>query len=177
MLQRRLFGTLTHLTNVINGPVVPNMVNVANKSLTLRTARAEALLIIRGGGLSTTVSWWPVDAASEAALVSTAVIAGVSGAKACGSLIPMCHPLPLARAAVSIERPTIVANNDAVVRITSDVSTVAGTGVEMEALCAVSLSALTLIDMLKGALPPGSLEISNVRLLHKSGGKRDFNTQ
>ena len=168
-----MFGTLTHLTNVFNGPVVPSMVNVANKSLTLRAARAEALLIIHGGG---TTTWWPLDVASEAALVSTAVIAGVNGAKACGSLIPMCHPLPLARAAVSIERPTLLANNDAIVRITSDVSTVAGTGVEMEALCAVSLAALTLIDMLKGALPPGSLEISNIRLLHKSGGKRDFDT-
>jgi len=151
------------------------MVDVSAKALTARAARAEALVLVRappGGG------WWPRDAAAEAALVATAACAGVAAAKATAALVPMAHALALDGARVRVERPARAAGGGAVVRVEAAVATRAGTGVEMEALCAAALGALALVDMLKGALPPGALEVGRVRLLHKSGGARgDYDAQ
>lgn len=170
-----LFGTLSHLSVAEGSAVSPTMVDIGGKLSTARFARAEASLRVVGGG-ARVQSWWPDDQSTESALVTTAVVAGVGAAKACGALIPMCHPLSLTRAAVVVERPRLSSVegrvDDAVVRVVADASAVGGTGVEMEALLAASVAALTLVDMLKGALPPGSLEIEHVRLLEKSGGSR-----
>jgi cyclic pyranopterin phosphate synthase len=172
---RRFLGTLSHLSVVDGAAVSPAMVDIGRKSSSARFARAEAWLRIVGGG-ARVQSWWPDEQSAESALVTTAVVAGVSAAKACGALIPMCHPLSLTRAAVVVERPRLSSvdgrADDAVVRVVADASAVGSTGVEMEALLAASVAALTLVDMLKGALPPGSLEIEHVRLLEKTGGSR-----
>jgi cyclic pyranopterin phosphate synthase len=97
--------------------------------------------------------------------VAVARVAGIMAAKKTSDLIPLCHPIPVTKIAVEIERgaaPEIIA-------ITATVETVGRTGVEMEALTAASIAALTLYDMAK-ALDKG-MTITNVGLLEKSGGK------
>ena len=92
-------------------------------------------------------------------------IAGIMGAKQTSTLIPLCHPLPLSRIAVDFE---LDADADAV-RITAEAKTTGKTGVEMEALTAVSVAALTVYDMCK-AVDRG-MRIEGVRLTRKSGGR------
>ena len=95
--------------------------------------------------------------------LTTAQLAGIMAAKRTSELIPLCHPLPLSRIDVSLEV------GDGIVDITATVETVAQTGVEMEALTAVAVAGLTMIDMVKAVDPRAS--ITDVRLLAKSGGK------
>ena len=92
-------------------------------------------------------------------------IAGIMGAKQTSTLIPLCHPLPLSRIAVDFE---LDADADTV-RITAEAKTTGKTGVEMEALTAVSVAALTIYDMCK-AVDRG-MRIEGVRLTRKSGGQ------
>jgi molybdenum cofactor biosynthesis enzyme len=136
----------------------------------------------------------------QAALFSTAVTAGVLGAKATPSLIPMCHPLPLSKCGVDITeeaaegegseaaagereggsgigaRRASPASAPLRLRVACTAVTSGQTGVEMEALCGASLAALTLYDMLKGAAPAagppgGGMVITGVRVVEKRGGK------
>jgi cyclic pyranopterin phosphate synthase len=180
-LLRRRFGTLTHLAPSTSASVVsPLMVDVSAKPVSVRRARAEATLLVR----APVARWWPADAASEAALVATAVVAGVRAAKSVSSLIPLCHSLSLDGVRVDVSRPAPLATGGlapacdgagAAVRVTVDVSTAARTGVEMEALAGAAAAALTLYDMLKGAVDPAALEVASIRLLKKTGGARgDF---
>lgn len=96
--------------------------------------------------------------------VAVARVAGIMAAKKTSELIPLCHPIPVTKIAVEIERAA-----DAVIRIEATVETTARTGVEMEALTAASVAALTLYDMAKAM--DKSMTISNLQLLAKSGGK------
>ena len=135
------------------------MVDVTGKEPTHRVARAEAFV---------EMSAVHVEAASRNALpkgnpLETARIAGIQAAKKTSDLIPLCHPLPLTHVDVSI---TIVRGG---VRLESTASTKAETGVEMEALTAAAVAALTLYDMCK-AVEKG-ITIGKVRLLEKTGGK------
>lgn len=118
------------------------------------------------------------------ALKNTAVVAGVLAAKKTDALIPMCHSLPLDSVSIEVSEPAPLhathgqgapqAQNLQVVSITATACTTGKTGVEMEAYVGATLAGLTLIDMLKGACPPGSLVLQEVRLVRKTGGKSDY---
>jgi len=133
------------------------MVDVSHKKATKREAEASAFVAIRPEVLAALPSNPKGDP------LEVARIAGIMAAKRTSELIPMCHPLPLALVDVDLR----VCENG--VAITSTVATTAETGVEMEALVAASVSALTVYDMLK-ALDKG-IEIRAVVLQRKSGGK------
>jgi len=100
--------------------------------------------------------------------LKTARVAGILAAKRTDELIPLCHPLPIHRAEVTFEL------GDGYVVVTTEVQTIGPTGVEMEALTAASLAALTLYDMLKPYAEPEQLHIEACRLLQKKGGKSHY---
>ena len=135
------------------------MVDVTAKSLTERVARAEALVEMTPA----TVKLLRANQLPKGNALEVARIAGIQAAKQTSSLIPLCHPLPLTHVDVSIE----ITRSGA--RIVTSATTKAETGVEMEALMAASIAALTLYDMCK-AVEKG-ITIGPVRLLEKSGGK------
>ena len=133
------------------------MVDVSDKSATKREAEASGFVAVRPEVLAALPSNPKGDP------LEVARIAGIMAAKRTSDLIPMCHPLPLSLVDVTVR---LCENGLA---ITSKVTTTAETGVEMEALVAVSVSALTLYDMLKAA--DKGIEIREIVLERKSGGK------
>jgi len=133
------------------------MVDVSGKSATRRQAEASAFVALRPEVLAA------LPSNSKGDPLEVARIAGIMAAKRTSELIPMCHPLPLSLVDVEVR----VCENG--LAITSKVATTAETGVEMEALTAVSVSALTLYDMLKAA--DKGIEIREIVLERKSGGK------
>lgn len=137
------------------------MVDVSDKRTTARTATAQGRLLCR----LETVEQVRAGTAPKGAVVQTAELAGIMAAKRTADLIPLCHPLPLTKAQVTI------ALDDALpgFRVAAEVRTNGQTGVEMEALTAVSIACLTLFDMLKAI--DRSMEIGNIRVITKSGGK------
>jgi len=149
--------SLTHLDEA--GRV--RMVDVSAKPDTLRTAIAEAWLVCSPETLDLAVE----ERMPKGAVIATAELAGVMAAKRTADLIPLCHPLPLSKASVIITpdrgRPGF--------HIRAETRTTGPTGVEMEALTAASVAALTLYDMLKAA--DRGMQISQVRLLEKTGGR------
>lgn len=153
-------GNLTHLDE--SGSA--RMVDVGAKPATRRRARAEV-----------TVRMAPATAAKVLAgdapkgdVVGTARLAGIQAAKRTWDLIPLAHQLPLSHVDVAIA----VDGASGEARIEAEAATTAGTGVEMEAMTACSVAALTLYDMVKG-LERGVV-IDGLRLLEKSGGKSDW---
>ncbi len=135
------------------------MVDVTAKPITARTARAEAFVRMSAGALAALRS----ATAPKGDALATAQIAGIMAAKRTADLIPLAHPLPLSHADVRFEW---TANG---LRIEATATTSAQTGVEMEAMIAASVAALTIYDMAK-ALDKG-IVIESVRLLEKTGGK------
>jgi len=133
------------------------MVDVSGKSATRREAQASAFVAIKPEVLAAL----PTNPKGDPLEVSR--IAGIMAAKRTPELIPMCHPLPLSLVDVDVR----LCENG--VAITSNVATTAETGVEMEALTAVSVAALTIYDMLKAA--DKGIEIREIVLESKSGGK------
>jgi len=133
------------------------MVDVGSKAVTQRTAKAQAFVKIRADVLAQL----PQNPKGDPLEVSR--VAGIMAAKKTSELIPMCHPLPLSHVDVEM---TVVKDG---VRILATAATAAQTGVEMEALTAACVAALTVYDMTK-ALDKG-IEIQDVYLLEKSGGK------
>jgi cyclic pyranopterin monophosphate synthase len=133
------------------------MVDVSAKTATVRTARAEAFVRIRPAVLK------KLPRNPKGNPLEVARIAGIAAAKRTWELIPLCHPLLLSHAGVEIR---VEARG---VRIRTTVSTVAPTGVEMEALTAAAVAALTVYDMTKG-LDKG-IEIAGIFLIEKIGGK------
>ena len=105
-------------------------------------------------------------------VLSTARIAGIQAAKRCGELIPLCHPLPVESVAVSFEFESKAGPNVAKLRIEAAASITAKTGVEMEALTAVAVAALTVYDMCKAI--DKTMRIDGIRLLSKTGGTSAF---
>ncbi len=146
---------LTHL----NERGQAHMVDVGDKAVTDRRAVAEALVLMSD---STLDKLFEGDLPKGDA-IGTARLAGIMGAKKTSELIPLCHPLSIAGTTVDIERI------EGGARIESAVRTTDRTGVEMEALTAASIAALTLYDMIKG-IERGA-QIGAVRLLEKTGGK------
>ncbi len=134
-----------------------HMVNVSSKTPTRREAEASAFVQIKPAVLKALPSNPKGDP------FEVARVAGIMAAKRTAELIPMCHPLPLAHVAVDIR----LCENG--VAITTKVATTAETGVEMEALVAASISALTIYDMLKGM--DKAIEIREIVLQRKTGGK------
>jgi cyclic pyranopterin monophosphate synthase len=142
----------------------PTMVDVSSKAVTARSATAQAKVhfpaevaaALRAQGLRS----------PKGPVFDTAIIAGVMGAKRTHDLIPFCHPLGIENCKIEIE----LQGDSADIRCT--VSVHSKTGVEMEALTGASIAALTVYDMCK-ALSHG-IVISDIQLLAKDGGKRDF---
>ena len=139
----------------------PRMVDVSSKPVTARRAVAAASVRMRPDVLAALA-----DAGGpKGDAFVTARLAGIGGAKRTAELIPLCHPLPLDRVDVEL-RPNAAAGT---VEIRADVAATARTGVEMEALTAVSVAALTLYDMAKAL--QRDIVIESVRLLEKAGGR------
>jgi cyclic pyranopterin phosphate synthase len=147
-------STLTHL----DAEGRARMVDVSAKPATAREATATGFLRMAPATLELAVS----GAGKKGDVRAVAEIAGVMGAKRTSDLIPLCHPLALSKAEVTV---TVV---DGGLAVTARVKTTGPTGVEMEALTAVSVACLTLYDMLKAA--DRGMVIESVRLLEKTGG-------
>ena len=139
----------------------PRMVDVSDKPVTARHAVAEAVVVMSAETLNLII-----DGRNEKGDVLTvAELAGVMGGKRTSELIPLCHPLPLTNLVVSVTPD----RNAGGVRIRAEAATTSQTGVEMEALTAASIAALTVYDMVKAA--ERGVEIRSVQLVSKTGGK------
>ena len=148
---------LTHFDEAGNAV----MVDVTGKAATERVATASGRVLMR----PETLALIERREVAKGDVLSVAQLAGIMAAKRTAELIPLCHPLPLSSVKVELAcRPEPTA-----VEITATCRTVGRTGVDMEALCAVSAAALTVYDMCK-AVDRG-MRITDVRLRHKSGGK------
>ncbi|TKB47393.1 cyclic pyranopterin monophosphate synthase MoaC [Thalassotalea mangrovi] len=145
----------------INQSGEANMVDVSSKPVTAREARAQGYVIMQPETLQHIID----GKHHKGDVFSVARIAGIQAAKKCSDLIPLCHPLMLSK--VQVDFDIDKTNNQ--VKITSLCKLAGQTGVEMEALTAVSVAALTLFDMCK-ALDPGMI-ISDIQVLEKQGGK------
>lgn len=137
------------------------MVDVSGKAVTERRAVAEARLILPARAFEALAA----NRLAKGDALATARLAGIMAAKRTGELIPLCHPLPLDHVDVRIDLEPASFG----VRIVAEAAVSARTGVEMEAMTAAAIAALTIYDMCKG-LDKG-IVIETVRLLEKSGGK------
>jgi cyclic pyranopterin monophosphate synthase len=136
-----------------------HMVDVTGKAVTRREARAQAVLITTPEVVAAIAD----GTLPKGEALGTARLAGIMGAKQTANLIPLCHPLPLTKLAVDLEP------GEDRVRIIATAVTNGVTGVEMEALTAASIAALTLYDMIKAV--DNHAVITDVKVLAKSGGK------
>ena len=142
----------------------PHMVNVGGKEATLRVAIAAGFVAMSHDALKAVKS----GAIAKGDVMGVAELAGIMGAKQTSQLIPLCHPLGLDHVSLRLSV------EDKGIAITAECQLTGRTGVEMEAMTAVSIAALTIYDMCK-AIDKGII-IESVRLIHKSGGKSgDFN--
>jgi cyclic pyranopterin monophosphate synthase len=148
---------LTHL----NPDGEARMVDVSEKAITTRTATAEALVLMTIATLQQIES----GNAPKGDVLGTVRIAGIMAAKQTANLIPLCHPLPISKVAIDILPDASLPGY----RIQATVKIAGKTGVEMEAMTAATIAALTLYDMAKAI--EKSITISAVRLLSKTGGK------
>ncbi len=135
------------------------MVDVSEKAETVRRAVARGCILLA----PETVRLLRDNAVPKGDALGVARVAGILAAKRTSDLIPLCHPLPITQVAVDL------ALTDAGVEIEAEVRVTGKTGVEMEALTAVSIAALTLYDMVKAV--DRAAVITDIRLEHKSGGK------
>jgi cyclic pyranopterin phosphate synthase len=149
--------TLTHF----DADGCAHMVDVSDKRVTARTAIAEARIRMAAATLAHVTE----GRASKGDVLGVARLAGIMAAKQTAALIPLCHPLPLTRVALDLAPDPALPG----IRIRATVRTTGQTGVEMEALTAASVAALTVYDMLKAV--EKSMVIDGVRLVQKDGGK------
>ncbi|KRK01642.1 molybdenum cofactor biosynthesis protein 1 isoform X1 [Drosophila yakuba] len=159
-LQARNYSRLTH----VDGQGKAQMVDVGAKPSTTRLARAEATVQV-GEKLTQLIA---DNQVAKGDVLTVAQIAGIMGAKRTAELIPLCHNISLS----SVKVQATLLKTEQSVRLEASVRCSGQTGVEMEALTAVSVAALTVYDMCKAV--SHDICITNVRLLSKSGGKRDF---
>ena len=138
-----------------------SMVDVTDKNETVRVAVAEGSVHMKPDTLGLVVK----DGLKKGDILGVAKLAGIMAAKKTSQLIPLCHPLPISGINVDLvpDQHSNSVNIKAVVKVTGK------TGVEMEALTAVSVAALTVYDMAKAV--DRDMEIKNIRLVYKSGGK------
>jgi cyclic pyranopterin phosphate synthase len=135
------------------------MVDVSDKPETARTATARARVTMQAETLAVIVG----GTAKKGDVLGTARLAGIMAAKRTADLIPLCHPLPISAVTLTLEP------GDGAIEIGATVRTTGRTGVEMEALTAASVAALTVYDMCK-AIDRG-MRIEALRVVHKAGGK------
>lgn len=150
-------GKLTHFDE--SGQA--HMVDVSSKEITDRTAIATGSVIMEPATLALVMD----GTAKKGDVLGVARLAGIMGAKKTSDLIPLCHPLPVTKVSLDLVPDEELPG----VRITATVKTSGQTGVEMEALTAVSTAALTVYDMLKAA--EKGMRIEGIKLLAKTGGK------
>ncbi len=137
-----------------------HMVDVSAKPETAREAVAEGLVLMSPETLALAQG-----GAAKGDVMGVARLAGIMGAKRTSDLIPLCHPLPITKVSVDLVTDPALPG----IRVTATVRTAGKTGVEMEALTAVSTACLTVYDMLKAAQK--DMRIEGIRLLSKTGGK------
>ena len=138
-----------------------NMVDVSDKKITDRTAIAAGKVRMKHDTLDLVKS----GTAKKGDVIGVAEIAGIMGAKRTSDLIPLCHPLPISGAKVEIS----IDENLPGLTVSAKVKTTGQTGVEMEALTAVSITCLTIYDMLKAV--DKTMVIEEIELIEKTGGK------
>lgn len=138
-----------------------HMIDVSDKPVTARTAIAEGYITMTPATLALITE----GRADKGDVLGIARIAGIMGAKKTAELIPLCHPLPITKVALELTPDTALPG----IRITATVKTGGQTGVEMEALTAVNIAALTVYDMVKAVQK--DMEIGGLRLTFKDGGK------
>lgn len=139
------------------------MVDVGNKPIVHREAVAEGRIVLQASTLAAVTD----QRVPKGDVFATARIAGIMAAKRCGDLIPLCHPLPIEAVELSFEMPlTSGEEREASITIRATTRITARTGVEMEALTAVSVAALTIYDMCKAL--DKQMRIEGVRLLSKT---------
>ena len=148
---------LTHFDDDGN----PNMVDVSSKEITMRNAEASGFVHMEEKTLKTIIN----KKISKGDVFQIARLAGIMASKQTSSIIPLCHPLIIDKVTVNI----LPDENNSRVLISSSVTCRGSTGVEMEALTAVSVSALTIYDMCKSI--DRSMTIKDIKLIKKSGGK------
>ncbi|WP_298347971.1 cyclic pyranopterin monophosphate synthase MoaC [Runella sp.] len=156
--------SLTHLNSEGN----PSMVDVSEKALTKRVAKARSIVVL-GNEIMDLLQNEEIHT-KKGPVFQTAVIAGVMAAKRTGELIPLCHPLGLENCQVEI---TVNDAREVVIECTASVT--GKTGIEMEALTGASVAALTIYDMCKAM--SHHIVIKETRLVAKTGGKKDFFAQ
>jgi cyclic pyranopterin phosphate synthase len=148
---------LTHLDET----GAAHMVDVSDKAVTSRTAVAEGTVTMQAA----TLELIRTGTAAKGDVIATARIAGIMAAKKTHELIPLCHPIMLSKVTIDVEFDTDLPG----LRIRATTKVAERTGVEMEALTAVSVACLTIYDMAK-AVDRG-MKIGNIRLLEKTGGR------
>ena len=151
---------LTHLTH-LNTKGEANMVDVTEKAITSRTARAEGFIHMN----KTAFSLITKGEHKKGDVFAVARIAGIQAAKQCSNLIPLCHPLMLSKVQIDFD----IDEKNQQIKVLSLCKLSGQTGVEMEALTAVSVACLTLFDMCKAVDP--AMEIHGIKVLTKTGGK------
>jgi cyclic pyranopterin phosphate synthase len=139
----------------------PRMVDVSDKAVSARRAVAEAQVAVTAETMSMVID----GGGPKGDVLAVAELAGVMAGKRTSDLIPLCHPIPLTDLVVAVT-PDRAAG---VLRVRAEAATTAQTGVEMEALTAASVAALTIYDMVKGV--ERGVEVRSVRLISKTGGK------
>jgi cyclic pyranopterin monophosphate synthase len=151
---------MTKLTHIDESGAA-NMVDVSDKAVTARTAQAEGFVVMT----PETVEIILRGDAKKGDVLGTARLAGIMAAKRTHELIPLCHPLLLTKVSVDCALDESLPG----VRVTSEVRVSGQTGVEMEALTAVSVACLTIYDMVKAV--DRAMRIEGVRVLEKTGGR------
>lgn len=137
------------------------MVDISDKQITKRVARAEGKIVFSPKAFRILLK----QGSPKGNVLETAKIAGIQAAKNTPSLVPLCHPLYLEKISISFH----MFKSKNTVKVTCEVSASGKTGVEMEALSAVCAACLTIYDMMK--FSGQDITISEIRLMHKSGGK------
>jgi len=137
-----------------------HMVDVSGKPATARRAVAQGSVVMRPETLALVVE----GRAKKGDVLAVARLAGIMAAKRTSDLIPLCHPLPISSVSLDLVADPALPG----INIRAEVTTTGQTGVEMEALTAVSVAALTVYDMLKAV--ERSMEITGIKVAHKSGG-------
>ena len=158
------FSKLSHLDSGGNA----HMVDVSHKKKTLRVARAQAEVVVS----LTTLDLIQNNLIKKGDVITVAQFAGIMGSKQTGHLIPLCHPISIDQVEIDIQ----ISHEKQRLFIKSKVTAYDKTGVEMEALTAVSIAALTIYDMIKSVEKKAVIE--GIRLVEKTGGKSgDFRSE
>jgi molybdenum cofactor biosynthesis protein MoaC len=153
-------GKLSHVDDTGNA----SMVDVSLKATTFRIAKAEGWVYMK----PSTLALIKENAISKGDVLSVAKVAGIMASKKTSDLIPLCHPIPVDKVSLELS----IDENENAIHVISEVSTNGKTGVEMEALMAVSISCLTIYDMCKSV--ERTIKIDGIRLLKKTGGKHTY---